>query len=41
MLQGLNIFSSYPLNHFFVNVVIEYEIAVVPFQEKKEIFCIQ
>lgn len=36
MLQGHKIFSSYPLNRFFANVVIEYEIAVVAFQEKTE-----
>lgn len=41
MLQGLKNFSSYPLNRFFVHVVIEYEIVVVPFQEKTEFFCIQ
>lgn len=36
MLQGRKIFSSYPLNRFFANVVIGYEIAVVAFQEKTE-----
>lgn len=36
MLQGHKIFSSYPVNHFFANVVIEYEIVLVAFQEKIE-----
>lgn len=36
MLRGPKMFSSYPVNRFFANVVIEYEIAVVAFQEKTE-----
>jgi len=36
MLQGRKISSTYPLNRFFANVVTEYEIAVVAFQEKTD-----
>lgn len=36
MLQGLRIFSGFPLNRFFANVVVRYEIAVVAFQEKTD-----
>lgn len=36
MLQGHKLFSRYPLNRFLTNVVIEYEVAVVAFQEKTQ-----